>query len=366
MAGRPQRRLGSASGGSAHRTAALRAAPGRWPHQRGGDLCIPGPRAGPVLADSGMERRDSHLSGRGDRPRNASERGSGTHTGRRSGAGQRRTASRGIDRGRTAFRPPGFGAAAQQAGFQPVAAAGGRHPDGRERRGELHPAVHGERAARRGHGLRDGWSRHDGPRNGRGHVLQLQRGRHPGDQFELGRAAGVDRPWRRGIHGSHHQERNERPARQRVRVRAERGLRRAQLLRPAVRGAAGAHSAVQPERVRVHQRRAGPSQSHLLVRPVPGFPPGAGNDAGAAGSDRAGAPGVGQHGLSGRRADRAGGPADRSGFGAVSAAQRPFRPLRRPDLCHLIEDPHAHRSVLDAHRPSHLGQGAALLPVQFE
>ena len=75
---------------------------------------------------------------------------------------------------------------------------------------------------------------------------------------------------------------------------------------------------------------AGPSQSHLLVRAVPGFPPGAGNDPGAAGSDRAGAPGIGQHGLYGRRADRAGGPADRSGAGAVSAAQRPFRALTAP------------------------------------
>ena len=75
---------------------------------------------------------------------------------------------------------------------------------------------------------------------------------------------------------------------------------------------------------------------------------------------RAGAPGQGHHRVSGRRADRAGGPAHRPRAGAVSAAQRPGGPYGERTYATSSKVRTRHRPVLRAPRPQALGQGTTL------
>ena len=74
-------------------------------------------------------------------------------------------------------------------------------------------------------------------------------------QFRLD--ARRDRPRRLRLHQHHHALGRQRISRLVLRVRAQFGLRCAQLLRPCDARVSGAHSAFPPQRIRLHQRRPG-------------------------------------------------------------------------------------------------------------
>ena len=276
-------------------------------------------------------------------------------------------------RRRKSFERRSLKPAAQRARFQQAVAARRRNDDRHERRRELHAAIRGERPARRRIRLRDGRSRYDRPGTRRRNVFEFQRRCDSGSAVQLRRHVGGHRARRRGIYQRRHQIRERLRAWQRIRIRAQRGVRCAQLFRPQQRHRSAPHSSVCAQRVRRDQRRPDRAAENLrrprqdiLFRRVSRIPPGPRHDAGICRPDRGGTPRHRHHDGARRHAVRSGQRKNRVDPRALSAAQRTVRPLRRSNVCRVFQGRHQYRSILDSRRSQNFRQSESLYALQPE